>query len=126
MKLKNYLLAALIPAIFIISATCFSQENYFSDYNDKKPGIFTASKGYLIVHTYAEQVYDDGITKSVYKPYKVYSETGKLINVNRSLEEPLTVKLQQGIYIVHAEMRSGIIEKFKVLIEGGKITEIEK
>ncbi len=124
--MKIHYLAVTFGFVFIIlfSTAGYSQDGKSGE--SKEMRIYKPEKGFLKVYTAIEKKYDDGITKNIFKPYKIFDESGNLlIIVGSSLEEPAAVKLLHGNYLIAAEMRKGIPETFKVLIESGKITEVE-
>lgn len=85
--------------------------------------------GYLKVFTF-KYVEKDGFPSDhgyyVHKGYSVYSKFGDLIlDVNRVYGQPEIVKLSEGEYIVVAELFKNIINSFPIVIEKGKILEID-
>jgi hypothetical protein len=87
---------------------------------------FTPSVGYLKVYTHAVERYDDGMWRSEFTSYNVLSgDGGTLIrSVGTSLDEPQTIRLSEGTYIIRAALQKGKPEDFRVVIEGGKTTEV--
>jgi hypothetical protein len=113
--------------ILLLNLGSYSQSKSVSGTDGNNLKVYAPTNGYLKIHTAIETRNDEGIELVTYKSYKVFDESGKFImSVERSLGEPRTVKLTEGTYIVLAEMKLGKPEKFKVIVVGGKITEVEK
>jgi hypothetical protein len=64
---------------------------------------------------------------SIYKGYSIYKRNGDyVLDVRKTLGQPELVKLEEGEYVVIAELQKNIVHSFIVQIQPGKILEIDK
>ena len=88
---------------------------------------YKPSVGYLTIFTPATDRYDDGMWRREYAGYEVYTEDGtKLQSVGESLDVPRTLRFKEGLYIIRIRHDSGTAESFRVVVEAGKTTEVER
>jgi len=126
MKKISYLILGLNMMVLIGCAV--TSEN--SRYEFKKPDTFVKNKtGFLQVFTCKAKEksdYPDDPVYDVFKGYTIYGKTGDFVrNVEKSYKNPPIVRLNEGEYIIVAELHKNIINSFLVKIEEGKGLEID-
>jgi hypothetical protein len=86
--------------------------------------------GYLKIFTFnyvEKNEFDDYPMTSIYKGYSIYKRNGDyVLDVRKTLGQPELVKLEEGEYVVIAELQKNIVHSFIVQIQPGKILEIDK
>ncbi len=99
-------------------------------YEFREPdGEITSDIGYLVVATDKKKIqeYSDDVEYEVFKGYSIYTPKGiHVMDVPKTPQSPLRVKLKEGEYIIVAEMHKNVIQSLSVKIEKGKILEIDK
>ena len=122
---------SVILAIFLFSFISCSTSNYLHNYEYMKPNANVNNCiGYLKIFTvkyegkgdYAE----DPLTE-FYKGYSIYSKNGDFIkDVKKSDETPVLVRLEEGEYVVVAELHKNVVQSFLINVEKGKLLEIDE
>jgi hypothetical protein len=103
----------------------FSILQLFTD-DPEKATFLPSNRGTLVVFTATEEEYSDGIYRIYYDSYKIFDESGKLIKkIHGSFESPVTVSLEEGVYLIDAKLRNGKSQKVTAKIEAGKTTEVK-
>ncbi|GAB4298501.1 MAG: hypothetical protein Kow0098_23810 [Ignavibacteriaceae bacterium] len=123
-------LFSLLSAVIIFLSGCSAREGY-QKYNFNEPDIVVNSDiGYLKIYTatYEENEDPNGdFSYKVYKGYTIYTEDGDFVkNVGKAYWEPELIKLNEGEYIIIAELHKNVVHSFKIKIEKGKIIEVDK
>ena len=122
---------SVILAIFLFSFISCSTSNIVHNYEYMKPNANVNNNlGYLKIYTakYEEkgQFADDPI-KEFYKGYSIYSKKGDFIkDVKKSYETPELVRLEEGEYVVVAELHKKVVQSFLINIEKGNLLEIDE
>lgn len=107
-----------LSALFVLSTFGLQM----SSAQDK---IFTPKFGYLIVHDFDREVYDDGADRTTFGSYEVLDGAGaRVIVVREAWDGPRKVRLRAGVYTVRGERQPGKDVTFQVKIEPGKTTEV--
>jgi len=80
--------------------------------------------GYISVLTESKVIYDDGIERTVYEGYEILNDSNKLIlEVGFSYDEPKTVKLPVGKYVIRY-IKENAVKKKTVSVKAGIIKEV--
>ncbi len=117
-------LVIFVTVLLSLTVVSFAGEDQTA--NRTPARAFTPSVGYLKVYTHVVERYDDGMWRAEFTSYDVFSAEGsKLRSVGISLDEPQTIRLSEGTYVIHAALKEGKSEEFRVVIEGGKTTEVQ-
>ncbi|MEJ2613427.1 MAG: hypothetical protein P8Z35_00560 [Ignavibacteriaceae bacterium] len=124
------LLSALFVASLLLLVGC-SSSNLGHKYNYLEPNTnINNNVGYLKVFTdkYKEKgIYGEDPANEVYKGYSIYTTNGDFItDVEKSYEIPKLVRLEEGEYVVIAELHKNVVQSFVVSVEKGKMLEIDK
>ena len=120
--MKSTLIISILLFIFFVSAKSFTQNKVTLSVPIKP------LYGYLLVHTYSDDEYDElgEVSREKFKPYEIYNEEGELVlNVPAYYFNPEKIRLEEGIYLIQAEMEQRKIYYYRVKIEAGKVTEID-
>ncbi|MBX2991970.1 MAG: hypothetical protein KF749_12505 [Bacteroidetes bacterium] len=89
--------------------------------------VYSPTIGFLKVHTSVADRYDDGMWRREFASYRIYTTNGAMVRrVLSSLDEPRTIRLEEGTYVIREEGGKRRTPEYKVLIEGGKTTEVVK
>jgi len=124
----------LISTIFITILLLFfgcssSGIGHKYDYMEPNSGL-SYHVGYLKVFTdtYKERgAYAEDPVYEVYKGYSIYTKDGDfLMDVGKSYQAPKLVRLEEGEYVIIAELHKNVVQSFKVSIEKGKMLEIDQ
>ncbi len=122
---------SVILTIFLFSFISCSTTNFIHNYEYMKPNANVNNNiGYLKIFTakFEEkgQFADDPI-KEFYKGYSIYSTNGDFIrDVKNSYETPALVLLEEGEYVVVAELHKNVVQSFLIIVEKGKMLEIDE
>lgn len=125
----KYIISCL-AAIFIIAGCAGSKEMSITNSYITPNSKLNFNKGYLKIYTYnfdkpIEEI--DNASTNMYKGYTVYNNSGSLVlNIPDSPSSPSVAKLNEGNYVVVAELQKGLLSSFEVTIEKGKVVEIDK
>lgn len=115
---------ALIAALLLASVPCLYSGQTVADSGKQ---VYAPTIGYLRIHTPAVERYDDGIWRREFAGYEVYTIDGLMVRrVMSSLDEPRTVRLEEGSYRIREDSKNNRTVEYRVLIEGGKTTEVVK
>jgi hypothetical protein len=123
------IISATVLFVFLIVSGC-GNSKIGRQYDFIYPNTSVNSNfGYLKVFT-VKYVEKDSFSKDqdyyFHKGYSVYSKFGDLIlDVNKAYGQPEIVKLPEGEYIVIAELFKHITNSFPVVIEKGRILEVD-
>ena len=128
-KMKT-LISAFFVASLLLLVGC-SSSNIGHQYNYLEPNSNVNNNvGYLKISTdkYKEKgIYSEDPVNEVYKGYSIYTTTGDFItDVEKSYQTPKLVRLEEGEYVVIAELHKNVVQSFVISIEKGKILEIDK
>lgn len=128
--MKTFISAIFISFLFVLFG-CSSSENIGHKYDYIEPNTALDNNiGYLKIFTdkIMEKVhYDQDASYEVYKGYSIYKRNGDFVkDIGKSYHLPKLVKLEEGDYVIIAELYKNIIQSFKISIEKGKILEIDK
>jgi hypothetical protein len=125
------LISALFVTILLIIFGCGNSSNLGSKYDFMEPNTsLNNNVGYLkvLTDTYKEKgEYGEDPADEVYKGYSIYTRNGDFIkDVEKSYRAPRLVRLDEGKYVVIAELQKNIVQSFAVSIEKGKMIEVDK
>ena len=121
----------IIFVIFLFSLVSCSTSNIGRQCNYMKPNTSINNNfGYLMVFTDKDEEkgsYAEDPLVEVYKGYCIYSQDGNFVReVEKSYQVPEQVRLEEGEYVVVAELYKNFLQSFIVTIEKGKLLEIDK
>lgn len=124
------LLSALFATSLLFLVGC-SGSDIGHQYNYLEPNTnVNNNAGYLKVFTdkYKEKgIYGEDPANDVYKGYSIYTTNGDFItDVKKSYQTPKLIRLEEGEYVVIAELHKNVVQSFVISIEKGKILEIDK
>lgn len=124
------LLSALFVTSLLLLVGC-SSSNIGHKYNYLEPNTNVNNNiGYLKVFTdkYKEKgMYGEDPANEVYKGYSIYTTNGDFItDVEKSYQIPKLVRLEEGEYVVIAELHKNVVQSFLISVEKGKMLEIDK
>lgn len=115
--------------LLLIGCSSSSDIGYKYDYMEPNTD-FNNNIGYLKVFTdkYKEMgIYGEDPANEVYKGYSIYTKNGDFLrDVEKSYQAPKLVRLDEGKYVVIAELHKNVVQSFLVSIEKGKMLEIDK
>lgn len=93
----------------------------------EKLQTYKPSVGYVKIFTPTTERYDDGMWRLEYEGYDVYTEDGNMLQrVGESLDVPRILRLNEGSYIIRIKRSGGPVESFRVVVEPGKTTVVER
>lgn len=124
------LISAIFITILLLLFGCSSSEighkyNYMEPNTDLNHHV-----GYLKIFTdtYKDKgIYAEDPEYEVFKGYSIYTKDGDfLMDVGKSYQEPELVRLEEGKYVIIAELYKNVVQSFLVSVEKGKILEIDK
>ncbi len=121
----------IIFVIFLFSLVSCSTSNIGHQYDYMKPNTSINNNfGYLMVFTdkYEEKGnYAEDPVFEVYKGYSIYSKNGNFVrDVEKSYQTPKQVRLEEGEYVIVAELHKNVVQSFIITVEKGKLLEIDK
>ena len=122
----------IIFVMLIFSLVSCSTSNIVHQYNYTKPNtnISNSNIGYLEVFTaksLEKGSYAEDPASEVYKGYSIYSKNGDFIrDVEKSYFNPELVRLEEGDYVVVAELYKNVVQSFNITIEKGKLLTVDK
>jgi hypothetical protein len=117
--------------ISILLLTGCSSSKIGRQYDFIEPNASVKSDvGYLKIYTinYEQRgQYADDPAYDVYKGYTIFKRNGDYVkDVEKSYRKPELVRLNEGEYIIVAELHKNIINSFTIEIEKGSVLEINK
>ena len=128
--MKTFISAIFVTfLLLLIGCSSSSDIGYKYDYMEPNTDL-NNNIGYLKVFTdkYKEKgTYSEDPANEVYKGYSIYSKNGDFIrDVEKSYQTPELVKLEEGEYVVIAELHRNVVQSFLVSLEKGKMIEVDK
>lgn len=127
--MKTFLSAIFVSLLLFLTGCSISNIGHKYDYLVPNTDV-NNNIGYLRVFTdqYKENgIYGEDPANEVYKGYSIYTKNGDfLMDVEKSYEMPKIVRLNEGKYVVIAELHKNVVQSFVVTIEKGKMFEIDK
>lgn len=115
------LIAVISIALFFSLLSC-SSSNIGHQYDYMEPNTaINNNTGFLKIYTvkYEEKKnYSDDASYEVFKGYSIYSKNGDFIkDVEKSYQTPKQVRLEEGGYVIIAELYKNVIQSFIISIE---------
>lgn len=119
----------VVISIAVYFSAC-SSAGIGRQYEFREPaGQVTSDLGYLVIATdkMKAKEYSDDVEYEVFKGYSIYTPKGiHVMEIPKTSQSPLRVKLKEGKYIIVAEMYKNVVQSFSIKIEKGKILEVDK
>jgi hypothetical protein len=127
--MKIFISLIFVPFLFFFISCSASNIVHNYDYIKPNADINIKNIGFLKIYTckYEEEGnYSEDPPSVFYKGYSIYSINGDFIRDVEKTDEPVLVRLEEGKYVIVAELHKNVVQSFLINIETGKLVEIDK